>query len=357
MLAQVMSATTGFLQRSTHRGFAYLHGSLIQMNLSIRSFCITALLASTMPAAAQELVIESSSGGKNNDKYREVAGNWIDSRIPAESAKSSAPGLTPPGEIGSRKHVFGTEAKIEAAARFFPEFAEKGHYYVYVTWPRGANAQPVEITIKHAGGEEKKSVIQDGWGVTGGNANQWIALGEFDFESGSDQFVELKVSPGATPVDERNTGQIYTDAVAFSTKPLEALKATTPLGPTAPTAPTPTSAPVRDTGPIKWLRDIGEAQKKAKAEDKKILLFFYSPQSANSQYLENEAFEHPAVKAAVHDEYVPLKINFVENTDLAYKLAVFKAGTINLYDSSGKGLDQISDRLSPEELARGLKEY
>jgi hypothetical protein len=172
------------------------------------------------------LIIEAAPGGKNSDHYKELAGKWMDSRTPPNAAKSAASGLTPRGEIGSRKFIFsstGQESATETGiARFSPKFDGAGHYYVYATWPRGGNATPVNFVIHHATGETAKAFAQDGYGVnpTGSGADAWVALGDYDFQPGDEQYVEIQLRPGALPAQSRVSGQVYADAICFSKTPL-----------------------------------------------------------------------------------------------------------------------------------------
>lgn len=180
----------------------------------------------TPPAASgtgERLIIEAGADGLNHKQYKEISGKWIDSRIPAEAAKSAASGLTAQGKGISRKSVFSDPgrdhvATVPAIARFYPKFESEGHYNVYVTWPRGGNARPVEYVVRHAGGEAKRTFAQDGYGLPGAAAmaDSWISLGDYDFVPGDDNYVEIQLNPGAHASQSKASGQVYADAVCFS---------------------------------------------------------------------------------------------------------------------------------------------
>jgi len=319
-------------------------------------------------APAQDIIIETQKEGQNFDHYEEIEGKWMDSKVPAATAKSRAPGLTDGNKCGSRKYLFssGTPDQpdpkgnpVPAAARFYPRFSKPGHYYVYATWPRAANATPVKYIVKHAKGTDTKELTQDGWGGTEtgiSNANTWVLIGDYDFAGGNDEYVELRVDESVRPVSPKNYGQVYADAVRFSSKPLEdpgqgALATVTP----SPGGATPTpAAPPTTVGQLKWYESIPDAQKAAMGTNKRILLFFYSPTSERSQQLEKNLAADP-VRSILEKSYVLARLNFLENTKVAYSLGVFKAGVINVYDSQGNAVMQISERLSPAELAEKLK--
>lgn len=333
------------------------------------------LLLLAAPVFAEDIIVESRKEGQNNDRYEEIEGTWMDSQTPPTVAKSSAPGLTDPNKCGARKVLFsGPSGEVPplGAARFRPKLTAPGHYYVYTTWSRGANCTPVNYTIKHAKGEDKKVLTQDGWSANG-NGNMWHLLGDYDFAAGDDQYVELRIGPDAKRTDAKNYGQVYSDAVRFSSSPLtETMGAQLVPGLSDASAAPPASMPstmgappatgtalptLADTTPLKWYEDIGSGQSLAVQENKKILVLFFSPQNPVSKYYEDEAFNDATVKNLVRNSFVLVKVNFVENTELAYKLGVFKAGTINIYNSQGRPLDQITDRLQPAELAAKLGSY
>lgn len=317
------------------------------------------------PALAEDIIVESRREGQNYDRYKEVEGAWMDSQTPPAVAKSSASGLTDPTKCGSRKFLFsGQNGDIPplAAARFSPMLAAPGHYYVYATWPRAANVAPVTYTVKHAKGEDKKVLSQNGRGIDG-NANSWHLLGDYDFTPSPDQYVEVRIGQDAKRVDASNYGQVYSDAVRFSSQPISDSQAgqTTSAAASQPSSANPQlpGLPnlISDSAPLKWCEDVGAAQSLATQENKKILVLFYSPQSATSKYYEEEVLPAAVVKPLLKSGFVLARISFVDNMDLAYKLGVFKAGMINIYNPQGRALDQISERLTPSEFAERLKKY
>lgn len=145
-----------------------------------------------------DIIIESRAQGQNNDRYREVEGEWSDSQIPPVISKSSAPGLSPQGRCGARKFLFLSQEEpgkvpAPAAARFYPRVDQPGRYHVYVTWPTSANAVPVLYTVRHAAGEDRFPLAQEGRASGGpANASRWISLGAFDFATGDEQYVEIR---------------------------------------------------------------------------------------------------------------------------------------------------------------------
>ncbi len=325
------------------------------------------MLVGVAAVPAQDIIIETQKEGQNYDHYEEIEGKWMDSRTPPATAKSGAPGCTDRNKCGTRKYMFSAGTPTEpdpkgnpepAAARFYPRFSAPGHYYVYATWPRAANATPVKYIVKHAKGTDTKELSQDGWGEGTGisNSNTWVLLGDYDFAAGNDQYVELRVDQNVRPVSPKNYGQVYADAVRFSSKPLEetgqaALATVTPSAGAA--TPVQQAAPSL-VGQLKWYENIQDAQREAASSNKRILLFFYAPGTARSQEIE-KSLNSPEVVPILAKSYVLVRMNFVENQKTAYALGAYRAGVINVYDAQGMGLFQITDRLTPPELAEKLK--
>jgi hypothetical protein len=335
---------------------------------------VAALTISTAVLKAEDIVIEARAEGQNYDRYKETAGKWTDSNNPPLTAKSGAPGLTPQGKCGSRKFPLGPGGgdanQILASARFTPKVSKAGHYYVYVTFPKASNATPVKYLVKHAKGQETKSIAQDGWGAVGSpNASVWVGLGDYDFGPSDDQYVEMQVGADAGAPDPRTPGQAFADGMRFSTDQISDSKqassgpAATPKAGDAAVASTPAGAPApaepgaaRPTDvQLSWLEDIRSAQDIAGKSGKKIFVFFYSPESERSNNYDRKVFNDPKVKQVLKDGYVLVRVNIDENRSLANNLQVFRAGTINIYDDRGNGINQFTETMDAEELSSKLK--
>lgn len=329
---------------------------------------ILAMFATGNIATAQDVLIESRKEGKNYEQYSEPVGTWIDSNNPPTTAKSGAAGLTPQGEVGSRKFLLkepptGDSKTVLGSARFSPKIPSAGRYYIYATWPKAGNAGAIQYAIKHARGEDTVSVIQDGFGYSGmANANEWYLLGDYEFSAGGDQYVEARATGETKSVNPNpaDIGQIFADAVRFSKQPLPEGQYVTGQGrsvvPSRPAAPT-VSSPSAPAKTLEWLQAIDEGMRAAKRDNKKILVFFYSPEGNRSRRYEQTVFEDPSVRSVLQDKFVLVRINLLENPQLASQMRVFKAGTINIYDSQGDGIDQITDALNANELAAKLRTY
>jgi hypothetical protein len=319
------------------------------------------LLLFASSCAATDLIIESGREGKNSSQYKELLGKWMDSRIPPPMAKSPAPGLTPPGACTTRKTVFCGPNIITsgpAIARYSPQFTEKGHYYVYVTWPRGANASPVRYVVKYAGGQAKtKKLTQNGFGAGDSpcNAGTWVALGDYDFEPGDEQYVELHVESDVELLEPNWYGQAYADAVRFTDEPLK--EPGVPMSAQSP-PPWPGSEPptVLASTPLNWNVDVQAAWREAKKAEKKIMLFFFSP-DAYLDYYDKQLFVDPAVQAYIEAGYVPVRIDMQKEPELAQKLGVFRAGTIAVYNGEGNALGMVREPLSATEFVNTLQGF
>lgn len=318
---------------------------------------ILAILSFSISAQAQDIIVESRAEGQNFSNYQELEGKWLDSNEPATRAKSSAPGLSA-RTIGSRKILFqiagtsSTVAYLPAAARYFPKLSAPAKMNVYVTWPSAANVMPVHYIIKHAGGQDTVDLLQDGWGnqIRGGNADQWVPLGVYDFNGGVDQYVEVRTDAKVKPVGSAANTQLYSDAVRFTAEPLGAAN----LKGAAPVTAAPVVAPAAATTPINWMFDITSAQNAAKTQKKRILLYFFLPGNTASMKVD-DTLNAPIVRGVVNSMYVPVRMDFGQNSQMAYQLQIFKGGTIALYESDGSPVMHITDRLTPDELAARLR--
>ncbi len=331
---------------------------MVDLPLNLRHLlcCCAFVFAGVFPSLGDDLIIESRSGGKNYERYGEITGAWRDSNTPVLFAKSEADGLTPQGEIGSRTSILpktpGTDtADLLAAARFTPEFPAPFRCFVYVTWPKGGNATPVRYVVRHARGTDTVSLSQNGFGFgEPDNANTWNLLGEFEFGPGKEHYVELRLLSDVRPVDTNTPGRVYTDGVRFSAAPLPpAISNALPSQstPSVASAPAPT---VR----IDWGDSVAEALAAGRQQGKSIFVFFYSPTSDHLTRYEEEVFGQEEVRNVLRSRFVCVRINMQQESDLAGRMRAYKAGTINLYDSSGNALGQISDRITGEELITWL---
>lgn len=124
----------------------------------------------TASASANDIIIESRSGGKNFAWYSDRAATGD------SSAKSSASGVT--AGIGSR--YFSLQASYDREANFNPAITVPGSYEVFVTWPSsssgGAN---IHHTVTYNGGSSTKTLNQSL------NPNVWNSLGTFTFNAGA----------------------------------------------------------------------------------------------------------------------------------------------------------------------------
>lgn len=342
-----------------------------------------------------DFVIESRAQGLNYQQYKETGGKWIDASVPQEWAKSSASGLTEVGKCGARKLVIsppGAPPNTKGpggVARFFPMVPKPAHYFVYTTWPKGGNCCPLFVSVKHAGGEDKKESLQDGWGIKGpSNSDRWLLLGDYDFTPGTDQYVELRAEKGVRPLDYTHWGQVVSDSVRFCLAPLQdavalppnaeagsavassAAPGVAPGGNAGPGAAMPQPAPPGAAAPeggstmrpapppadgIKWQDSFVNAIAAADSLGKKrILLFYFDPKNEDSRHYE-QLFTDPAVKAAVEAGFVPVKVNFGEKNELSQKLQMPKDGVIEVYDTQGNAMSRIGVRMPAAEFIGKLK--
>lgn len=380
-------------------------------NLLSRTAVILGLFLSAQYSRAQDIIIESGQGGQNVDHYKELKGDWTNNAN-SETEKSHAPGLAPGG--GSRKLV---PQNAAGEARFMPRFSQAGHYFVYVTWPKAANAKQVVYIAKHSSGQGSRAAIQNGTAYHNpGNADKWVYLGEYDFGTGDDQYISVMADPTITTAnDPKQPGMLFADAIRFTQKPLTPqdgaelfprdrvelralppdgvpagaapLLAATPSRPNqgggqvarknvapAPTqslselTPTPALAPApMETKPpltaaltnvagLAWGNDLGEALKAAANQPRKrILVYFHSAESILCARYDNEIFTNPQISNLLQNQYILVKLEIDQNSAVAAKLGVFRSGVVLLYDNAGNGLKKIEYAQNADGFAKEIQ--
>lgn len=107
---------------------------------------------------------------------------------------------------------------------------------------------------------------------------------------------------------------------------------------------------------LRWNDDFEQARKAASSGSKKLLIFFTTSEALRSDYYE-KLFRDERVKRELAEKYELLRLDLNENLSLATQLRAYRAGTINVYDSSGAGLGQITDRLAPQDLVAALRKF
>lgn len=299
------------------------------------------LLWQGLSLEAGDLIIEAGRGGRENSRYREISGSWDDSSH-ASHYKSVAPGLTPPERCGTRRLLFyepyrPVNPKVPARARFSPEFATPQRRHVYVTWPGEANATPVYYIIRHAGGEQVVALTQNGYSIDGEpNSNAWIPLGEFEFGSGPDQYVEVAVGDDVRPLAPERYGQVSVDAVLFAVRPLAAgIRPATVAADACPTGPLVCDAPDGESmPPLHWSTSLAEAEEEARRTSRPLFLYcwqpadscFIHPINRNRDYCENHLLVHPAVTALLKEKFIPVSVDLSRSVELAKRYGAGGAG-------------------------------
>jgi len=324
--------------------------------------CAGIFLISCLCVYAQEVIIETSPGGQNVEWYNEISGKWTDS-----VGKSIAKGLTP--KIGSR--FANLEDAESSAARFIPNLPAAGFYEVFVTWPLQGNARRVKYIIHHADGDSIVYMNQDGWGVLtrgAGNGNAWHSLGTYRFNAGQRGYIEIADEETQGKPDSRNWGRAYADAARFvfvsSARPVATMPPPSPtFAPVIRATPVRTPVPIVTIAPtpiprlqptisensIQWVTDIYEAQRRARTENRKIMLYFYSDKSRYYQKYETETLSDGAVVQFLNKNYVAVKFDFLRFSSEAFSLGAYKAPTFIFYDPNGNPKGKIDTFLPAQE--------
>jgi hypothetical protein len=357
------------------------------MRVVALTLCLT---SAVLAAQAQDIIIEAGRG-QNSDHYREISGAW-ESGDAGRGDKSSVAGLTRTCDARKLK----VPAPNTAEARFYPRFTAPGHYCVYITWPRTANAKNVTMLVRHADTQVNRNGVQNGTGyrITG-TASQWIFLGEYDFAGGEDEYVALRAEAANTqPNEPTKPGCVVADAVRFTQTPLtpadgaalfrqdqavmlRAMAAGKPIpGHAGPGLMailnnlsndeiTKATNEVKDSwiasgnnvptvNSITWSTDIGKAVEAAKSAQKRVLVYARAGENARCASYDAMLTNNKALVDLVCAKYVPVKLDIEADSALATQLGIFRAGTFIVYDSSGAGLKKVDDELEAAQLLNAL---
>jgi thioredoxin-related protein len=106
------------------------------------------------------------------------------------------------------------------------------------------------------------------------------------------------------------------------------------------TTPAASSSPT-DAGNLQWQYDLGAAETTARSINKNMLVFFVAKGNHWVEKYESDFFTNPAVRAAL-DKFVLVKVDFPENTRLAYQLEIYGAGMIAITDSTAGKIKTIT---------------
>lgn len=82
---------------------------------------------------------------------------------------------------------------------------------------------------------------------------------------------------------------------------------------------------------IKWYDDINQAWYAAKQENKKMLLYIYSPSVARCAEFEQKTLNNPAA-IDLMSKYIMVKVDGVKNTNISERFDIFKMPTLLLID-------------------------
>jgi hypothetical protein len=309
-----------------------------------------------LPRRPGDLVVEASArGGQNRSHVRIISGRWLDN--PASSQyKSTAPWLTSRDDASTTACIFyqpliAMETSSPAVARFLPLAGRPVRYHVYVTWPSEANATPVHYRIRHADGDTTLALVQDGLGIAGeSNANAWVALGEYEFLPGEDQFVELSVGEEVRPLTPFRFGQANADAVLFAAGKLDIAAREPDLARDAPPEPAAGAMPAGPAQPD-WSTEYETASERARAEGRVLVAYVHYPVSAHlvhpvtrgREYCENRLFPHPDVALEMLRSCVAVRVNRMRRPDVAARLGVADTETaVCIVARDGTVLDRIT---------------
>lgn len=105
---------------------------------------------------------------------------------------------------------------------------------------------------------------------------------------------------------------------------------------------------------VRWAGSVAEATAEAKQSGKLVLLHFWSPTCGPCRTLDKHVFTQPSVASAVHDKFVPVKINATAQSDLASRYKITQVPTDIILDSNGMVIERVTSPPTPMAYVSGL---
>ena len=106
---------------------------------------------------------------------------------------------------------------------------------------------------------------------------------------------------------------------------------------------------------LPWVHDLSRAQQDARSQGKKIMVYFKSDRAQICQQYSTKTFLDLNVVSQIKARFVPVEIDVTNNSEIALKLGVFRAGTIIFYDAAGQPLGKVESFLTSEQFLAQIK--
>ncbi|MEN1681076.1 MAG: thioredoxin domain-containing protein [Planctomycetota bacterium] len=107
---------------------------------------------------------------------------------------------------------------------------------------------------------------------------------------------------------------------------------------------------------VRWVSTLPAAAEQARQTKKLVLLHFWSPTCGPCQLLENHVFNQPAVASAIHNQFVPVKVNVDQNPALAQRYKIRAVPTDVVLGPGGEVVQQLVSPKTPMAYVSTLME-
>ncbi|MGI8907370.1 MAG: hypothetical protein ACR2IE_12870 [Candidatus Sumerlaeaceae bacterium] len=113
--------------------------------------------------------------------------------------------------------------------------------------------------------------------------------------------------------------------------------------------------PQTEGSAIVWVKDVVAGYRAAAMHGRKVLLFLCGEQNAVTRYFDQDVFTDSAVQTIIATDYIPIRLDFNANADLAKRLHIAAPGTVVIYDASGTAREVIHDQVSVAAFEKSLR--
>ncbi len=101
---------------------------------------------------------------------------------------------------------------------------------------------------------------------------------------------------------------------------------------------------------IEWQESLDTALQKAKAEEKLIVMYWFSPSCRECRQLETVTWTDDLVAGILNSQFIPVRINMVKQWPVFEKYRITRTPTIAFLDTDGREHRRLAGFVAPSEI-------